>query len=35
MRNLEQGRGAESLGKLGAQARETRIVQEDIARHFS
>jgi hypothetical protein len=35
VRNLEQGSGAEGLGELGAQAREARIVQEDIALHLS
>jgi hypothetical protein len=35
MRNLEQRSGAEGLGELSAQAREARVVQEDIALHFS
>jgi hypothetical protein len=33
--DLEERRGAEGLGELGAQAREARVVQEDIARHLS
>jgi hypothetical protein len=34
MRNLEQRSSTESLGELGAQAREARVVQEYIALHF-
>jgi hypothetical protein len=35
MRNLEERGSAEGLGELGAQAREARVVQKDIARHLS
>lgn len=34
MRDLEHGRGAEGRCKLGAQAGEAQVVQEDIALDF-